>query len=231
MTERDRMRKTEKVGSHRLLFEPMGISYDAVEDQSILEIAHGMGIYLRSDCGGKGRCGKCRILVHPKGCLSQISRLEYEQLTPEQLDEGYRLACQAKPVAPGTITIPQDFLDSNEGIGKTGIQGAFPVDPMVERIFLDPSTRERRAKENIRDLVKQTSVRVKTANGKSIFFKDPVAIRDLSRPFVSQGGITLVSHRTQGVTGVLQGECRRSLGLAVDVGTTTIAIYLSLIHI
>lgn len=220
------MQATKMSRSHRLLFEPMGMSCDAGEDQTILEAAQRLGIALRTECGGKGQCGKCGILVHPKSFLSPISHEERKHFTPEQLAEGYRLACQAKPVGPVTISVLQDFLDSNEGIGKTGIKGTFPVEPMVERIFLGPPSKATDKDGESHDLVEQTIGRVKSANGKSIYFKDPIAIRELSQPFVSQAAITLVSHHSKGVTGVLQGECRRSLGVAVDVGTTTIAVYL-----
>jgi uncharacterized 2Fe-2S/4Fe-4S cluster protein (DUF4445 family) len=204
----------------------MGMSCNAGEDQTILEAAQGLGIELRTDCGGKGQCGKCRILVHPKSCLSPVSHQERKHFTPEQLAEGYRLACQAKAVGPGTISILQDSFDSNEGIGKTGIRGAFPVAPMVERIFLGPPSKADDKEGENHDLVARTIGRVKSAKGKGIYFKESTAIRELSQPFVSQGAITLVSHHTKGVTGVLQGECKRSLGVAVDVGTTTIAVYL-----
>ena len=38
--------------------------------------------------------------------------------------------------------------------------------------------------------------------------------------------MTLVCHRERGVTSVLTGERNRSLGIAVDIGTTTLALYL-----
>jgi uncharacterized 2Fe-2S/4Fe-4S cluster protein (DUF4445 family) len=220
------MQKNKMGTTYRLLFEPMGRSCDAGEDQTILESAQRLGIDLRTDCGGKGQCGKCRILSHPKSCLSSITQEERKHLTPRQLDEGYRLACQAKPVGPGTISVPQGFLDSNEAVGKTRIKGTFPVESTVERICLGPPSRVNHKNGESRDLVTRTIGRVRAMNGKHIFFKDAASIRELSQPFVSQSAITLVSHATKGVTGVLPGEHRKSLGIAVDVGTTTIAVYL-----
>ena len=220
------MQATETSGSHRLLFEPMGMSCDAEAGETILEIARRLGIALRTDCGGKGQCGKCRILVHPKNCLSPVTHEERKHFTPELLAKGYRLACQGRPRGRGTITVLKDSLDSNEGIGKTGIKGAFPVEPMVERIILASPFKANDHDGGDYDLVTQTIGRVSAVKGKNIFFRDPIAIRELSQPFVSQGAVTLISHQGKGVTGVLRGEYRKSLGVAVDIGTTTIAVYL-----
>ncbi len=55
----------------------------------------GLGISL--PCGGKGRCGKCRVKTL-EGAPAPLER-ERELLTPEELAEGWRLACLRRPVA------------------------------------------------------------------------------------------------------------------------------------
>ncbi|MBQ7051103.1 MAG: 2Fe-2S iron-sulfur cluster binding domain-containing protein, partial [Firmicutes bacterium] len=46
------------------------------------------------DCGGKGRCGKCKVYV--SGQLSPLTQAEISLLTQEEIDAGCRLACQAE---------------------------------------------------------------------------------------------------------------------------------------
>ena len=46
------------------------------------------------DCGGKGRCGKCKVYV--SGQLSPLTQAETSLLTQEEIDAGCRLACQAE---------------------------------------------------------------------------------------------------------------------------------------
>ncbi len=46
------------------------------------------------DCGGKGRCGKCKVYV--SGQLSLLTQAETSLLTQEEIDAGCRLACQTE---------------------------------------------------------------------------------------------------------------------------------------
>lgn len=46
------------------------------------------------DCGGKGRCGKCKVYV--TGELSPLTQAELTLLTQEEIDAGCRLACQTE---------------------------------------------------------------------------------------------------------------------------------------
>ena len=51
-------------------------------------------LHLPLDCGGKGRCGKCKVYV--SGELSPLTPAELSLLTQEEIDAGCRLACQAE---------------------------------------------------------------------------------------------------------------------------------------
>ena len=42
---------------------PSGKDIPAAQDTSILESLKKEGVYLSSSCGGKGVCGKCRIII------------------------------------------------------------------------------------------------------------------------------------------------------------------------
>ena len=58
-------------------------------------------------CGGRARCGCCRIrvLAGEKG-TSPINDLEKVRLTAEELDAGWRLACQTYTLRDITIHLP-----------------------------------------------------------------------------------------------------------------------------
>lgn len=77
-------------------------------DRTVLEALIGAGIMLRSDCGGKGRCGKCRIRLHdPKlKSLSPPGEAEIELLGAEAIAAGYRLACCAALLSDVALEIP-----------------------------------------------------------------------------------------------------------------------------
>ncbi len=102
-------------------FEPAG---KKVEDEpdTILEIARRNGVLIRSDCGGKGVCGKCKVVVVDfRGSLSEVTEQERKHLTEDELSRGYRLACQAK-IVDGRATIfipPESKLERRKVAGIT----------------------------------------------------------------------------------------------------------------
>lgn len=72
----------------------------------ILDGLHTHGISLRADCGGAGRCGKCRVRVL-QGHLD-ITAEDRSVCSPQELEEGWRLACRAKPEEDVTLWIPDN---------------------------------------------------------------------------------------------------------------------------
>ncbi|WP_286261563.1 2Fe-2S iron-sulfur cluster-binding protein [Thalassotalea atypica] len=48
-------------------------------------------IILPSSCGGGGTCGRCRVLISPN---AKVTSADTQQFNQEQLNEGFRLACQ-----------------------------------------------------------------------------------------------------------------------------------------
>ncbi|MBY5923373.1 2Fe-2S iron-sulfur cluster-binding protein [Ferrimonas balearica] len=69
-------------GAHQLRLAPR---------QSVLEGMQREGLAVRSECGGGGSCGRCRIRLEPG---SPISAAEQRFLSPRHLEQGWRLACQ-----------------------------------------------------------------------------------------------------------------------------------------
>lgn len=59
--------------------------------QKLLEQA---GAAPDAPCGGRGRCGKCRAKV--RGDVNPPTEAERRHLTPEELREGWRLACECR---------------------------------------------------------------------------------------------------------------------------------------
>lgn len=66
-----------------------------------------------SYCGGNGRCGKCRVrLISGEASVSQADRMH---LTEKEIAEGYRIACQSRPLTDCEIEL-------SESVCETGMQ-------------------------------------------------------------------------------------------------------------
>ncbi len=211
---------------HRVVFEPMGLSIHVPEGTSLLEAAISLKLPIRSDCGGRGLCGKCLVQVNTEDSLSPMSEAERDLLNEEEQASGYRLACQALVVGPVRVAVPRGALDIGAALGKTDIEAVFELHPMVERIAGDKTGHEKQNEsEAAVDRITLLTSGI-TAAGNGPFSADLNGLRDMAKPDRFRGETTLVNHGKQGITAVLPGNRPRSLGVALDIGTTTIACYL-----
>jgi uncharacterized 2Fe-2S/4Fe-4S cluster protein (DUF4445 family) len=78
------------------------------------------GIMLRSDCGGRGRCGKCLVQAKAMepGALSAPDESESKSLGDERLAAGLRLACRATISKDVSLDFPEESLLSPEVVQK-----------------------------------------------------------------------------------------------------------------
>lgn len=73
------------------------------EGALLAEVLRDQGYSPAMPCGGRGRCGKCKVLA--SGALSAPSPAERAHLTPEELDRGVRLACCARLEGDCRVTL------------------------------------------------------------------------------------------------------------------------------
>lgn len=87
---------------------------------NLMEAMVSTGHLLRSDCGGKGRCGKCRVRVDASvaGALSEPDDAERHSLGEAHLAAGYRLACRAVVLADAAVEIPDESRLAPEVVRK-----------------------------------------------------------------------------------------------------------------
>ena len=75
----------------------------AEEGRSLLSVLREADHPIASPCGGRGTCGKCRVIC--SGALSHVTEEERKKLTAEDLSSGWRLACAAKILGPVTVQL------------------------------------------------------------------------------------------------------------------------------
>lgn len=209
--------------SYTISFPAHGFSKKLEKGKNLLQAAQENSIPIRSDCGGKGFCGKCLVQVEPKKALTALTETEAELLSPTQIKQGYRLACQASIKSSATIQIPSPGLEYGEVQGKESLEGSYPVKQSIRRVFLSRTDKPKRSKDIVEWLKKSTIDNEVAA----VEIKEFQALTSLSRiESCMENDLTLVLHEEQGVMAVFPGRHERSLGLAIDLGTTTLAAYL-----
>jgi len=201
-------------------FEPIGRRVNITPGESLLEAAHSAGVELMSICGGKGSCDGCRVRVM-NGKLSSPTPEEESVFTSIELEEGYRLACQAKPLTDVKVDVPPESLATTQRLQIEG-QGVRVVGKRIitpADLVLEPAS--------LTDL-RSDSARLREAlqmEGYASVSFSPEVLFNLSGFLRGQNWRVRAAMRGDCVV-VLLPEGAQILGLAVDVGTTKVAAYL-----
>ena len=204
-------------------FEPAGLTVACTDSQPIDELAAAANIPIRTDCGGLGICAKCRILVHPQEAFSSPTAAELDVLTPDQMQAGVRLACQARATGSATVRISDTLAERTETSGKIGIARSYPADSPIRRVTATGRSPELSTDNQPASLLDWLTAQVGEPAAANA---ELAALQQLSRYQESLKEFTLVVHADSGIRRILNGTQPTSLGFAVDVGTTSVAGYL-----
>ena len=225
-------RKKETVN---LVFQPSGRRGCVEPGLSILEAARRLGEDMETPCGGLQGCGKCKVRVaHGDDVQWKIESrpqhagprqaIEEELLTPEELASGFRLACLAAVQGEMVVHIPDESRRGRQVIGKSTRMNHFPVRPAIRtyRIEASPCDLEKPMADWERvHLAMAADGNLEVADWDLAALRDlPVALRR------GNGRICLDVRLDREVIRVRQDDQRRLLGLALDLGSTSMAAYL-----
>ena len=89
---------------------PTELTVAPAGDVTLLSLLRRNGTLLESPCNGKGLCGKCKVRIL-SGPVSALAESERRLLSSEELAEGIRLACATVPLGPVTLD-PLELLGS-----------------------------------------------------------------------------------------------------------------------
>ena len=194
---------------------------------NILDAAKTVGVNISAVCGGRGLCGKCRVIAREGSqCLEAVSRLEAMSLSKEELASGYRLACCALLNHEGTVVVevPPESRVEQQRLLVAGIETPVSRNPSVKKVLAHLS---QPSLENIKSDA-ETLLEALAHQGRptlrigfDALTQLPAAIRE------GQWTVTATLRDEQEIVCVEAGDTtHRAFGLAVDVGSTKIAAYL-----
>lgn len=197
-------------------------SFHVPEGINLLEALRKHGCSPESPCNGKGICGKCRVLVHnPLPYTTE----EKEHLSPEEINNGIHLSCMVKVYDDLDVSL-------NAGCRKASIVTETNIaqtngSPVVRKSFVNlpvPSITDQRS-DDVRLFSYVNQNNPDQCNGfknhsLSLLRKLPGLLRE------NDFNVTLIEIAGN-ITGVESGNTvSRNFGVAIDIGTTTLASYL-----
>jgi uncharacterized 2Fe-2S/4Fe-4S cluster protein (DUF4445 family) len=131
-------------GRVRIAFEPGGREVRVPPGVSVFDAASWNGIAIDSTCGGHGTCKKCKVRVLD-GELP-VSAVDPRAFTPDQLNDGWRLACRAP--ARGELVIEVPPLQTRPKAALVGVGRHVILRPSVQKRHLvleEPSLEDQRS--------------------------------------------------------------------------------------
>jgi len=216
-------------------FQPSGRRGEIEEGKTLLEAAQRLGVDLESICGGKGTCGKCKVRIEEgyfekdameskMAHLSPLSEVERKFIKPED-GPNMRLACAATVQGDVKVFVPEKSRAGKQIVRKAAKEISIPINPAVKKYFVELQ------KPGLHDLAKGDFERIRDA------LADRYGLNDVAMDFVvmqelqdtlrkGDWQVTVSVWMDREIIKIEPGFVEASYGLAVDVGTTTVAAYL-----
>jgi uncharacterized 2Fe-2S/4Fe-4S cluster protein (DUF4445 family) len=82
----------------KVFVEPIGVTFEVGEQETLLDGLTRAGVSVPTDCAGRGTCGKCLVRLGA-GELSAPTDWELKRIPEKLRADGWRLACQAHPLS------------------------------------------------------------------------------------------------------------------------------------
>lgn len=217
-----------------VLFLPAGRGGKVKRGLTLLEAARQLGVTIESACGGEGWCGQCAVQVREgafgrQGKISSLTHLspadeaELDELAARSLPSGSRLACLARLLGDVCVVTGGEDRPLGGSFGKSLGEIVFEVDPLIRLCWL----RLPPFSSSGLSLAEQIQNRLVGRFNMPAVEWERSALQSLSDAAAADlDGVTLTVWNERRVLRVQPGFHERALGLAVDIGTTTLAVYL-----
>ena len=217
-----------------ITFIPSGKTISILDNSSLHNAAKSADVSIEAPCGGHGICGKCLVKI-------QSGRVDFQNegiLPDDMIEDGYVLICKTKALdEPITIQTLAD-LDTEQGkfsnatedihlINKSLLPTKEDINPLVKVINIVVPQPEMGDGLSDLDRLKKAVIKELNQNEINISLNALKALPDALRQ--DEGKITIAYYENSNsyITAVQpKGEADINYGIAVDIGTTTVAVQL-----
>ncbi len=220
----------------RVVFTPSGRRGRFPAGTPLLKAARALGVDIDSVCGGRGLCGRCQIevaegdfakhgLVSKAGHLTAFNEVEARYAEKRGLHPGRRLSCQACLAGDAVVDVPPESQVHKQVVRKRAEVRDIQLDPAMRLHYV--VVEEPDMHKPTGDLERLLKALAEQWGLTGLEECDLHTLQRLQRA-LREGDwkVTVAVHRGQRITAIWPGFHDRAYGLAIDVGSTTIAAHL-----
>ncbi len=220
----------------KIVFTPSGKRGDFPHGTKVLDAARQLGVDIDSVCGGRGICGRCQVvqsvgdfskfgIKSQEANLSEFGPKEERYKEKRSMKVGHRLSCSSTIQGDVIIDVPETSQVHKQVVRKRAEVRNIEIIPVVRLYYIEveePDMHKPQGDfERICEALKiQWDVEVTTADLKVLQILQK-ALRD------GEWKITAAVRHDGELTYVWAGFHDSALGLAVDVGSTTMSMHLT----
>ncbi len=217
-----------------VIFQPSGRRGDVPKGVSVIEAARILGVDIETLCGEKKVCGKCIVRIEDghfdkygiRSRPSHVSPWQEEEgkfIDPEHRGKGFRLGCAARVTDDILVYVPEASRAEKQVVSKAARDIFIEHNPAVRLYYVevDPPSFEDPTGD-----FERICCQLKRECGLDNLSIDIFALRQL--PAALRDGdwaVTVSVWNGREVIRVRPGKTDHNYGLAIDVGTTTVAAY------
>jgi uncharacterized 2Fe-2S/4Fe-4S cluster protein (DUF4445 family) len=231
---------TEKTDA-LIVFTPSGKRGRFPLGTPVLQAARSLGVDIDSVCGGRAICGRCQITVgegefakHAISSraehLSAFSGVERRYDEKRGLIQGRRLSCQTKLLGDVLVDVPPESQVHKQVVRKRAEARAIELNPVVRLHLIEVEEPDMHKPSSDLERVNRALAEQWQVEGVSCNFD---ILRKLQKT-LRQGEwrVTVAVHsrlpgRAKEIIAIWPGYHDKAFGLAVDIGSTTIAAHLT----
>ena len=207
-----------------IAFQPEGRRVRTPPGITIFQAASEAGVGIRSECGGEGTCGKCRVLVEDINAVTPVTEADRKYLSPAEISSGHRLACRTTLKQDTRVFVPKETRVGVRKIQITGMERPVSLNPSVRkfRVVLPKPTLSdvrpdlERLLDGVQNAFSLSNLEVDYDLSKRL----PSLLRD------ADWDVTVTVWNNRRIIAVEGGDTSEKLfGLAIDIGTSKIVGY------
>ncbi|HAA89525.1 MAG TPA: ferredoxin [Peptococcaceae bacterium] len=206
----------------KVTFQPGNRKIDVPAGMTLKEVINTARLDFDFPCGGRGKCGKCRVKILDGA--GQPTPVEEKHLEREEIEQGIRLACMTVVQGDLVVELPYQETPKHKILLATG-ERDIKLDPHISKTCIDitpPSLEDQRPDwERLEgELLREVSQYQRLKPSLSLLRRLPEVIRR------AKYRVTAITEGDE-LLGLEEGDTTgKLLGIAFDVGTTTIVGYL-----
>ena len=218
-----------------VVFTPSGRRGQFPLGTPVLQAAWELGVDVASICGGRGLCGRCRVVCSegsfPKhGIVSKLEHLSPAGAVEARYGErgqplaaGHRLSCQAVIQGDLLIDVPPESQVHRQVVRKAADSRPIRLDPVIRLYLVEVTPAD--LGNSASDLTRLLDALQAQWGLRPAF---PAALLPDLQVLLRSGGwsVTVAVHQDAEILAIWSGFKEFVYGLAIDVGSTTIAAHL-----